>query len=73
MAQVQTGFGGVETVLLAVRREFDEMPGLALTADQARRLWALEPRVCDVALGRLVESGYLCQTGAGQYVKPSAA
>lgn len=73
MAHVQTGFGSVDGVLLAVRREFEEMPGLALTADQARRLWALEPWVCDVALGRLVESGYLCQTGAGQYMKPSAA
>ena len=73
MAQVQTGFGNVEMVLLAVRREFDEMPGLALTADQARRLWALEPRVCDVALSQLVRSGYLCQMGTGKYVKPSAA
>jgi hypothetical protein len=73
MAYTQTGFGNVDMVLLAVRREFDEMPGLALTADQARRLWALEPRMCAVALSQLVESGYLRQTGTGQYVKPSAA
>ena len=63
----------VDVVLCSVRREFDEMPGLALTADQARRLWALEPRMCSVALSRLVEVGYLCKTGSGQYVRPSAA
>jgi hypothetical protein len=73
MAQTRTGIGNVDKVLLAVRREFDEMPGLVLTADQARRLWALEPRMCDVALSRLVDSGYLRQTDAGHYVRPSAA
>jgi hypothetical protein len=49
------------------------MPGLTLTAEQARRLWALEPRVCGVVLDRLVQSGYLCQTETGHYAKPSAA
>ncbi len=63
----------VEAVVATVRQEFDEMPGLTLTADQARRLWALEPRVCGVVLDLLVESGYLCQTAAGRYTKPSAA
>lgn len=63
----------VEALVATVRREFDEMPGLTLTADQARRLWALEPRVCGVVLERLVETGYLCQTAAGRYTKPSAA
>lgn len=63
----------VEALVAAVRREFDEMPGLVLTAAQARRLWALEPRVCGVVLDRLVRSGYLCQTESGQYAKPSAA
>jgi len=63
----------IETLVASVRREFDEMPGLTLTADQARRLWALEPRMCGVVLDRLVQAGYLCQTGSGHYVKPSAA
>jgi predicted transcriptional regulator of viral defense system len=64
---------GLGAVLNAVKREFDEMPGLALTVDQAQRLWSLEPRTCTVVLSRLVESGYLCQTGSGQYARPSAA
>lgn len=63
----------IEAVVASVRREFDEMPGLTLTAEQARRLWALEPRVCGVVLDRLVRSGYLCQTETGHYAKPSAA
>ena len=49
------------------------MPGLTLTADQARRLWSLEPRMCGAVLDRLVQSGYLCQTDTGHYAKPSAA
>ena len=77
MAQAVPGDGrveeGVGAALAAVKREYDEMPGLALTADQARRLWALEPRMCSVVLSRLVESGYLCHTGSGQYARPTAA
>lgn len=63
----------IEAVVASVRREFDEMPGLTLTAEQARRLWALEPRMCGAVLERLVQSGYLCQTQTGHYAKPSAA
>ncbi len=64
---------GLGAMLMAVMREYDEMPGLVLTADQARRLWALEPRTCSTVLAQLVDSGYLCQTESGQYVRPSAA
>jgi hypothetical protein len=70
---IRGGASEVDAVVRTVRREFDEMPGLALTADQARRLWSLEQRTCTVVLGRLVASGYLCVTGSGQYARPSAA
>lgn len=73
MAESIRGFGDVESVVRLVRREFDEMPGLALTVDQARRLWALEPRTCSVVLSVLVDAGYLCVTGDGHYARPSAA
>lgn len=63
----------VEAAVSVIRREYDEMPGLALTADQARRLWALDPRLCATVLTRLVDCGYLCRTGTGQYARPSAA
>lgn len=64
---------GLGVALSAVKREYDEMPGLALTVDQAQRLWALEPRVCTAVLSRLVDSGYLCQTDSGHYARPSTA
>ena len=51
-SRADTGLGAA---LTAARREYDEMPGLALTAGQAQRLWALEPRVCSVVLARLVD------------------
>lgn len=73
MAELIQGFGDVESVVRLVRREFDEMPGLALTIDQARRLWALEPRICTAVLSTLVDAGYLERTGNGQYARPSAA
>lgn len=63
----------VNALLAAIKREYEEMPGLALTAEQAQRLWALEPRMCSAVLDRLVETGYLCQTGSGQYARPTAA
>jgi hypothetical protein len=73
MAHAIRHFPEIETVMATVRQEFDEMPGLTLTADQARRLWALEPRICSVVLDQLVTTGYLCQTVTGHYTKPSAA
>ncbi len=63
----------IDVLVASVRREFEEMPGLTLTAEQARRLWALEPRMCGAVLERLVQTGYLCQTESGHYAKPSAA
>ncbi len=63
----------LETLVITVRREFEEMPGLTLTVEQARRLWALEPRMCGAVLDCLVKAGYLCQTASGHYAKPSAA
>jgi hypothetical protein len=62
-----------EAMVDTVRREFDEMPGLALTAQQAQRLWALEPRMCTTVLRQLVHAGYLCENEGGRFAKPSAA
>ncbi len=77
MAHLMSGSGpadgGLGPVLTAVKREYEEMPGLALTVEQARRLWALEPPVCSAVLARLVASGYLCQTDSGQYARPTVA
>jgi predicted transcriptional regulator of viral defense system len=73
MAHAVRGRHDLDTIVNAVKREYDEMPGLALTVEQAQRLWALEPRMCRAALGRLVDVGYLCRTEGGQFAKPSVA
>ncbi len=67
------GDSDIGLLVTAVKREYDEMPGLALTLEQVRRLLALEPGACAAAVARLVESGYLCRTDTGRYARPSAA
>jgi hypothetical protein len=42
-----------------VRAEYLEMPGLALTAQQMRRLWLLDASLCDAVASSLVASGFL--------------
>lgn len=73
MAQRVPGYGEFDAVLAAVRREYRELPGLTLTVEQARRLWALDPPVCRAVLRRLVETGELTETGTGHFTKPTAA
>ena len=52
-----------------VRSEYREMPGLNVTRDQARCLWALEPEMCDRLLAHLVGSGFLVRTSQNTYVR----
>jgi hypothetical protein len=47
--------------------EFLEMPGLCLTFEQARRLWALDEDTCRELLDFLVESKFLCRPRRGAY------
>ena len=46
----------LQNVLERVRGEFNEMPGLRLTPEQAARLWGLDPRSCSEVLRSLVSS-----------------
>lgn len=55
-------------LLEIVRGEFLEMPGLRLTRQQARRLWALDPDTCDALLATLEGSGFLRRTREGKYM-----
>jgi hypothetical protein len=52
-----------------LRLEYAEMPGLALTAQQAQRLCDLSGDLCDRALGALVQAGFLKQTPGGFYLR----
>ena len=52
----------LEELLCRVRAEFLEMPGLRVTRAQARRLWSLEPILCEAVLTALVEANFLVES-----------
>lgn len=52
-----------------VYAEYVEMPGMALTLGQARRLWQLDASTCTRLLDSLVSSGFLTKTPTGAYVR----
>jgi hypothetical protein len=62
-----------ESLLARIRGEYREMPGLRLTPAQARRLWQLDPPICDAILNALLAEGFLSQTRDGSFIVSSAA
>jgi hypothetical protein len=63
----------IDEVLQQIQGEFVEMPGLCLTAAQARRLWGLEGDVCVALLGSLVDARFLVQTRDGAFIRSEGA
>ena len=49
-------------LLRRIEREYQEMPGLSLTASQARRLWGLDTTTCSFVLVTLIQRGILMLT-----------
>jgi hypothetical protein len=58
-----------DEVLQRVKGEFLEMPGLRLTQAQARRLWGLDSRACEILLLTLVNDKFLFQTRDGAFMR----
>ena len=56
-----------------IQREFEEMPGMSLTTNQAGRLFALSSDVCVRILDELRQVGVLRCRHDGQYVLNRAA
>jgi hypothetical protein len=56
-------------LLMRIRMEFLEMPGMRLTRSQARRLWNLNQPACDHVLDTLVEQGFLKQAADGAFLR----
>lgn len=52
-----------------VRTEYQEMPGLRLTLEQARRLWSVDAETCRTVIEMLVGSGYLMRTDDNLYCR----
>ena len=48
--------------------EYREMPGLALTADQARKLWGCDALTCQCVVDMLVKQGVLRWSSHGRLV-----
>ena len=55
-----------------VRGEFQEMPCLRVSREQARALFGLPEAASDGILKRLVEEGFLVRTADGQFVRRNA-
>src|SRR5258708_28192418 len=56
-------------LLIRIRGEFLEMPGMRLKREEAQRLWGLHDATLDAVLGQLVESKFLVRTGDGNYTR----
>lgn len=56
-------------IVLRVRGEFLEMPGLRLTQTQAQRLWGLDASTCSALLAGLMDAGFLCRTRDGAFMR----
>jgi CheY-like chemotaxis protein len=54
-----------------IRDEFAALPGLALTAEQARLVFDVERDLCEQILHALVAEGFLSRTPLGAYQRPS--
>lgn len=55
--------------LTRVRGEFEEMPCLRVTREQARVLFGLPGQLCEWVLGALERDGYLGRTARGEYLR----
>ena len=56
------------TLVTWIRAEYQSMPGLKLTHEQACRLWSVDDDTCDIALQSLLDEGFLHRTGTGKFV-----
>ena len=59
-------------LLMRIRMEYVEMPGLQLTGGQARRLWNLDQSTCENILATLVDERFLTLTAGGSYLRRGA-
>lgn len=56
-------------LMVRVRGEYAEMPGLRLTEPQMCRLWAIDEITCEAVLQALTAQHFLSRTVQGAYVR----
>jgi hypothetical protein len=54
---------GADDVSRWIRGDFNEMPDLRVTTEQAARLWGIDCARAQQALARMVDSGFLVRAG----------
>jgi hypothetical protein len=59
----------IDNLILRVKGEYREMPGLSLTFSQAQRFWNMEPSRCKTVLDALVHLQFLHKTPLGCYAR----
>jgi hypothetical protein len=59
----------VKSLMIRVRNEFTEMPGLRLSMPQAMRLWGLDRDACERVVDALVQASFLRWTSRGEVVR----
>jgi hypothetical protein len=57
-----------DSLVVRVRGEFREMPGLSLTFPQACRLWQIDPVECRAVLQALLDERFLRVSESGAFV-----
>ena len=62
-----------EALIVRIKSEYLEMPGLQLTHSQARRLWTLDDATCGLLLQTLVARNFLVRGPDAQYRRASGA
>jgi hypothetical protein len=62
---------GTDPILLRIRAEYLEMPGLQLTRAQAQRLWGLDAETCLHFLELLANESFLDRKPNGTYARRS--
>jgi hypothetical protein len=58
-------------LVMRIKAEYLELPGLQLTPWQAQRLWGLDRTQCDAILEALVDAAFLRRTRDGSYARMS--
>ena len=59
----------LESLIIRVRNEFIEMPGLRLSVPDAMRLWGLDRESCQRVIDALVQASFLQKTPRGEVVR----
>jgi hypothetical protein len=58
-----------DALLIRIRSEFNESPGMCLTLRQGARLWGIPPEECALVVERLVAEEFLRWTRNGELVR----